>query len=83
MERQDELLNLFGAKRFVTGGAPAATIPPPQSKGSKALKKNHVRNSGSFHEDANHGDHKETSLRYDKEAAAKLAWHHTLDCFGV
>jgi carboxymethylenebutenolidase len=45
-----------------------------------ALKENHVQYAGYVYEGANHGFHNDTTPRYD-EAAAKLAWQRTLDCF--
>jgi carboxymethylenebutenolidase len=46
----------------------------------EALKANHVRYSGYVYEGAQHGFHNDTTPRYD-EAAAKLAWQRTLECF--
>jgi carboxymethylenebutenolidase len=46
----------------------------------EALKANRVKYAGYVYENANHGFHNDTTPRYD-EAAAKLAWQRTLDCF--
>src|SRR6516164_8596322 len=45
-----------------------------------ALTEAHVTHGGHIYQGANHGFHNDTTPRYD-EAAAKEAWHHTLDWF--
>lgn len=46
----------------------------------EALKANDVAYEAHFYEGTNHGFHNDTTPRYD-EAAARLAWHRTLDFF--
>src|SRR5260370_32736630 len=46
----------------------------------EALTAAHVPHEGYVYSGANHGFHNDTTPRYD-EAAAKLAWHRTLDWF--
>jgi carboxymethylenebutenolidase len=65
------VLNYAALDTRITGNWPAF---------EEALKANHVRYAGYVYENANHGFHNDTTPRYD-EAAAKLAWQRTLDCF--
>jgi carboxymethylenebutenolidase len=65
------VLNYAALDTRITGNWPAF---------EEALKANHVRYAGYVYEGANHGFHNDTTPRYD-EAAAKLAWQRTLDCF--
>jgi carboxymethylenebutenolidase len=65
------VLNYAALDTRITGNWPAF---------EEALKANHVKYAGYVYEGANHGFHNDTTPRYD-EAAAKLAWQRTLDCF--
>jgi carboxymethylenebutenolidase len=65
------VLNYGALDTRITGNWPAF---------EEALKANHVKYAGYVYEGANHGFHNDTTPRYD-EAAAKLAWQRTLDCF--
>jgi carboxymethylenebutenolidase len=65
------VLNYAGLDAGITGRWPAWEA---------ALKANHVTYAGYVYDGVNHGFHNDTTPRYD-EAAAKLAWQRTLDCF--
>jgi carboxymethylenebutenolidase len=65
------VLNYAGLDAGITGRWPAWEA---------ALKANHVKYAGYVYDGVNHGFHNDTTPRYD-EAAAKLAWQRTLDCF--
>jgi carboxymethylenebutenolidase len=65
------LLHYAGLDERVNAGWPAYEA---------ALKANHVSYQAYVYENVNHGFHNDTTPRYD-EAAAKLAWKRTVDCF--
>ena len=65
------LLQYAALDTRINGGWPAY---------EEALKANHVTYTAYVYEGVNHGFHNDTTPRYD-EAAAKLAWHRTLDFF--
>ena len=54
--------------------------PAPGPTSTQALTQMGIPHEGYIYANANHGFHNDTTPRYD-EAAAKLAWGHTMDWF--